>query len=112
MRRSKEIMVLLALFVVMSVGTIWYVIDRRAKNRAQPPAAAHPLVITSPAVGTPLPLNEPVALGTKETERKTIDFSSGQPVVKDSPTDRAALEAGLRDIDDATKDVTFEAKKK
>ena len=53
MRRSKEIMVLLALFVaVMSVGTMWYVIDRRAKNRAQrPPAIAQPLVTTSPAAG-------------------------------------------------------------
>ena len=50
MRHSKEIMVLLALFVVMSVGTIWYVIDRRAKNRAQRPVSAHPLVTTSPPV--------------------------------------------------------------
>jgi len=111
MRHSKEIMVLLALFVVMTVGTVWYVIDRRAKNRAQHPAPALVLATESPAAGTPLPLNGPVVLGTKETERKTIDFSSGQPVVKDSPEDKAALEAGLRDINDATKDVTFEAKK-
>ena len=111
MRRSKEIMVLLALFVMMSVGTIWYVIDRRAKNRAHRPALAHALAPELPAAGTPLPLNEPVVLGTKETERKTIDFSSGQPVVKDSPADKAALEAGLRDIDAATKDVTFEPAK-
>jgi hypothetical protein len=95
----------------MAAGTLWYVIDRRAKNRGQRPAPSPALVTTSPTAGTPLPVNEPVVLGTKETERKTIDFSSGQPVVKDSPEDRAALEAGVRDIDAATKDVTFEAAK-
>jgi hypothetical protein len=111
MRHSKEIMILLALFVMMAAGTLWYVIDRRAKNRAALPAAAHiaaPAAAAAPLVQTAP--NEPVALGTPETERKTIDFSSGQPVVKDTPEDQAALEAGLRDIAEANKDVTFEAK--
>jgi cbb3-type cytochrome oxidase subunit 3 len=40
----KEIVVLLVLLAVMVIGVLWYVIDRRAKNRAaesaQPPAAA------------------------------------------------------------------------
>ena len=112
MRHSKEIMILLALFVAMAVGTLWYVIDRRAKNRARPPAAAHSPAPGSPTIGPVLPAHGPVALGTKETEGKTIDFSSGQPVVKDSPEDKAALEAGLRDIEAANKDVTFEAPKK
>jgi len=107
MHRSKEIMVLLALFVIMAAGTLWYVIDRRAKNRARPPAT------TSAPAAAPLlaPPAEPVVLGTKETERKTIDFSAGKAVVKDTPEDKAALEAGLRDIAEATKDVTFEAQK-
>jgi hypothetical protein len=43
---------------------------------------------------------------------KTIDFSSGQPVVKDSPEDQAAIQAALKDMDEAAKDVTFEAPKK
>jgi hypothetical protein len=111
MFRSKEIVVLVVLFVIMAAGTIWYVIDRRAKNRVERPAATRPLTPDVPAASTPLPLTGPVVLGTKETERKTVDFSSGQPVVKDSPADKAALEAGLRDIDDAAKDVTFEAAK-
>ena len=112
MRRSKEIMVLLALFIIMSVGVIWYVIDRRAKNRAAAPVATHPPA-AAPAAAPLVEIkpNEPVVLGTTETERKTIDFSSGKGVVKDTPEDRAALEAGLRDIAEATKDVTFEAAK-
>lgn len=110
MRRSKEIIVLLALLVGAMGFVLWYVIDRRAKNRAAPPPAARNLAPEPPPAGTAtvLPAGEPVTLGTRETERKTIDFSSGQPVVKDSPEDQAALEAALKDIAEASKDVTFE----
>ncbi|MEJ1973078.1 MAG: hypothetical protein WDM96_11655 [Lacunisphaera sp.] len=109
MRRSKEIMILFALFIIMAAGVLWYVIDRRAKNRAVPPVATRPLAPELPAA-KPAPPNEPVALGG-ENERKTIDFSTGKPVVKDTPEDKAALEAGLKDIANATKDVTFEPEK-
>jgi hypothetical protein len=40
MRQSKEILVLIVLFVGMAGFVLWYVADRRAKNRASPPAAA------------------------------------------------------------------------
>jgi zona occludens toxin (predicted ATPase) len=42
-RLPKEILVLLVLLLVMIAGVSWYVIDRRAKNRAAPPATAQPL---------------------------------------------------------------------
>jgi len=43
MRRHKEIIVLLALLAGMMGFVLWYVIDRRAKNRAaERPAAAAP----------------------------------------------------------------------
>lgn len=120
MRRSKEIIVLLALLVGAMAFVLWYVIDRRAKNRAMPPAATRslapepsPAVTPSPtpsASGTTtvLPAKEPVELGTAATERKTIDFSSGQPVVKDSAEDKAAIDAAMKDIAEATKSVTFD----
>ena len=54
---------------------------------------------------------EPVVLGGPN-EHKTIDFSSGQPVVKDSAEDQAAIDAALKDMAEATKNVTFEAPKK
>ena len=111
MRRYKEIIVLLALLVGAMTFVLWYVIDRRAKNRARPPATTHAPTPGPELSPGPLAPSEPVLLGTTETERKTIDFSSGQGVVKDTPEDKAALEAGLRDIADATKDVTFEAAK-
>lgn len=43
MRRSKEIMILLALLISAMGFVLWYVIDRRAKMQAQPPAARLPL---------------------------------------------------------------------
>jgi hypothetical protein len=119
MRRSKEILVLLALLVSAMVFVLWYVVDRRAKNRAAPavtaqpvgPVPATPRAATKSTAGTTtvLPDKEPVVLGTATTERKTIDFSSGKAVVKDSAEDQAAIDAAMKDIAEASKGVTFEA---
>lgn len=38
---------------------------------------------------------------------KTIDFSSGVPVVKDSAKEKAALDRAVKEMADATKNVTF-----
>jgi len=45
MRRNKEIIVLLTLLLGMMAFVLWYVIDRRAKNRA----AERPAVPAAPA---------------------------------------------------------------
>ncbi len=45
-------------------------------------------------------------------DAKTIDFSGGTPVVRDSAADRAALDAAVRDMDAAAKNVTFPAARK
>jgi hypothetical protein len=39
----------------------------------------------------------------------TLDFSGGSPSFRDSAADRAALEAAVKDMDAASKDVTFPA---
>lgn len=90
---------LLVLLVGAMGFVLWYVIDRRAKNRAAAPVAARQV--------SPEP---PVDL--TKVDGKTVDFSSGRPVVKDSADDKAALDAALKDIAEATKDVTFEATSK
>ncbi|MDB6113325.1 MAG: hypothetical protein JWQ83_2041 [Lacunisphaera sp.] len=61
----------------------------------------------APVVAKPGPAAEPVVLGGAN-ERKTIDFSSGKPVVKDTAADRAAIDAALKDMAEATKNVTFD----
>jgi hypothetical protein len=43
---------------------------------------------------------------------KTIDFSSGAPVIKDSAADKAVLDASVKEMDAASKDVTFPADSK
>lgn len=53
MRQSKEILVLIALFVGMAGFVLWYVIDRRAQNRAAPPAATPTLAPEPPPPRNP-----------------------------------------------------------
>ena len=79
---------------------VWLCWRRLATQPAPAPVAARPV---KPA--------EPVILGGPN-ERKTIDFSSGRPVVKDTAADQAAIDAALKDMAEATKNVTFEAPKK
>jgi hypothetical protein len=42
-------------------------------------------------------------------DASTINFSGGSPVVASSAADKAALDAGVKAIDDATRNVTFPA---
>ena len=96
-------MILLVLLVGAMGFVLWYVIDRRAKMRASPlPVVAPQTAGQTP--GTPVDLTK--------TDGQTIDFSSGQPVVKNSPEDKAAMDAALKDMEEAKKNVTFEAPKK
>jgi hypothetical protein len=40
-------------------------------------------------------------------EGKTIDFSSGQPVIKDEAADRSAIQKAQREMDEAAANITF-----
>jgi hypothetical protein len=40
---------------------------------------------------------------------KTLDFSSGQPTVRSTADDQAAMAAALKEMDEAAKDVVFPA---
>jgi hypothetical protein len=40
---------------------------------------------------------------------KTVDFSEGKPSVTDSPADKAAVAAAVKDMDAASRDVSFPA---
>jgi hypothetical protein len=96
MRRSKEIIILFALLVGAMAFVLWYVIDRRAKNRRAPPALGRVLA--------PVPTVEVTIVPDQ-----TIDFSSGRPVVKDDAENRAALAAAAKDIAEAIDGLTFKA---
>jgi len=68
---------------------------------AAPPASPGPQAVKGN--GPPPTPAEPVAI----QDRKTIDFSSGRPVVKDSPQDRAIIDAAVKEMDEAAKNVSF-----
>jgi len=50
----------------------------------------------------------PAAAPVPIVDGKTIDFSSGTPAVRDSAADRAAMDAAVKEMDEATKSVTFQ----
>lgn len=52
---------------------------------------------------TPSHPKPPVAI----EDQKTIDFSNGKAVVKDSAEDKAVIDKAVKEMDAATKDVTF-----
>jgi hypothetical protein len=94
--RSKEIIVLLVLLVGAMGFVLWYVIDRRARNRAAPAP------VTRTLAPEPLPM---VAI----VPEQTIDFSSGRPVVKNDAENQAAIAAAAKDLAEATRGVRFKA---
>jgi hypothetical protein len=57
------------------------------------------LVNGPPAAPVPVPIQD----------ARTIDFSNGSPVVGNSAADKAALDAGVKAINEATKNITFTA---
>jgi len=83
------------LLLLLAGATAWWG-WRRFGPQPVPPVAAKPAA--------------PVDLAKHDGE--TLDFSSGKPVVKDSPADKAALDKAAKEMAEAAKDVTFEAPKK
>ncbi len=54
----------------------------------------------------------PAPVDLTKHDGQTIDFSSGKPVVKSSPEDKAALEKAAKEMEEAAKSITFEVPKK
>jgi hypothetical protein len=52
----------------------------------------------------PAPANSPPVT---IQDGKTIDFSSGKPVVKDNPEEKAIIDRASREMEEAAKNVTF-----
>ncbi len=84
---KRRILLLLFGFILGSLGAYLFL---RPQPRT-PPATPAPEV---PAI---VPIED----------GKTIDFSSGQPDIRETPEDRAALEQAVREMEAAAKEVTF-----
>jgi hypothetical protein len=87
--------------LVAAVLLLWLDrLERQTAARSRP--AASP---TAPAAKPA----EPIDLTRHDGQ--AIDFSSGRPVVKDTPADRAAVARAVKEMDEAAKDVTFQPTK-
>ncbi len=78
----KRPLILLVLILAAVVAARWWF--QRARQVPAPP----PTVVTI-------------------QDRATIDFSSGQPVVKNDDAEQALIDAALKDIDDAARHIKF-----
>jgi hypothetical protein len=118
MRRSEELIVLVVLLLGTVAFVLWYVVDRRAQQRNNPatePRAIGPVATPATPGGAAAPsAPAPATAGPLDFEKvdgKTLDLSSGRPVLKDSPADRAAMDAALKEMEEASRDVSFESPK-
>jgi len=84
--KRKFVLTLIAVAAGVALGS-WF--NRRAASTA---AAVPP---------SPKPV---VAI----QDRKTIDFSSGKPVVKDSKQEQAIIDSAVKEMDEAAKSVHFD----
>jgi hypothetical protein len=86
------LLLLAALIIAAALG--WIVV------RIQRGAALHPGAVTAGEPASPMPL---VAI----QDGKTIDFSSGKPVVKNDEDEKAIIAAAVKEMDAASKGVIF-----
>ncbi len=95
--RRRHLWFLLAVALGVLLGYWWNHRARPAPSAVPPPVAAKPA--PAPPVSHPeVPIQE----------GKTIDFSSGKPVVKESTDDKAVIDTAKKEMDEATKNITFE----
>ena len=91
------------LFVIAAALGLAAVLWWRSQTTAPSPVG-HP-----PGAQTAAP-KPPITKAKPEVpieDGKTIDFSSGVPIVKDTATEKAAIDRAVKAMEDAAKDVTF-----
>jgi hypothetical protein len=109
-------------FALLVLGGIYLL-----RNRSAPPMAPAAVVTATPApAGNPAPqtIATPTPVRATDTgpmlqlghggqkipieDGKSIDLSSGRPVVRDDARSRAAIEKSLREMEEAARSVTFQ----
>ena len=90
--------------LVVALGVVlgyWY--SHRSSSTTSPAASkTNPALTPNPPTG-PAKVKQNVAI----QDQKTIDFSNGKAVVKDSADDKAVIDKAVKEMDDATKDISF-----
>jgi hypothetical protein len=102
---NRQRLIALLVSALATGAALWFYLEPRRRAPAVAPAtpAAAPQELVLLPTRAPSPTPVPIQDG------KTLDFSGGTAVVKENADDKAALDQGLKEIDEATKSVTFAA---
>lgn len=104
---NRQRLIALLVSVLATGAALWFYLE--PGRRAPGPAAAAASAAAAPQELVLLPTRAPTPTPVPIQDGKTLDFSGGKAVVKESADDKAALDQGLKEIDEATKSVTFSA---
>lgn len=83
---------------IAAVLAVAYIVWKR-----QPPA-----ITPIPAAQFAPPATPAAAAEVAIQDRQTIDFSKGSPEIRTTPADQAAIDAALKEMQEATKTISFE----
>jgi len=107
--------------VGLAALAIWFLMKPRPETATEAPAPADIVPASAatpvgPAAATPVQ-GQPNGVQTAPTpitngavaieDGKTIDFSSGTPVVRDSAEEKAIIDAKVKEMDEAAAGITF-----
>ncbi len=112
MKKSAAFLLILG-FISLGAALAWFMHPlRRGSNPAPGTSTTTPSVnastapVPSPTAATNAAPSAPRSFTPIENE-KTIDFSTGKPVVKDSAEEKAIIERSLKEMNEAATGVTF-----
>lgn len=100
---KKPIVILWFLFALVVLAVIFFGRHRAARSAALP-SASTPTTAAAPS--------GPSSTAAPKTtvaiqDGKTLDFSSGKPVLKDSADEKAIIAQSVKEMDEAAAGVTF-----
>jgi hypothetical protein len=97
--KSRALWVFVVVAALVLAAVLWW------RNQAAAPSpAGHPAGAQTAVPGSPAPKAKPEV---SIEDGKTIDFSSGVPIVKDDAKEKAAIERSVKAMEEAAKEVTF-----
>ncbi|HVS51800.1 MAG TPA: hypothetical protein VHD62_05540 [Opitutaceae bacterium] len=103
--------VLWLLFAIALVAAAVFYWQRKSARPAAPNATPENFSRRAPAGLSPPAKNLAAPAAPKPVvpieDGKTIDFSTGVPIVKDAPAEKAAIERSLKEMEAASAGVTF-----